>query len=180
MNKYLISLLLAIFASQAPAAQAQKWGAPLSEVTSCVKKASSAFGVSEVVIWTLLDVESGTLGKVSMNTNKTVDIGPMQINSIHLPRLAKMGITEHQLKNTLCTNINVGAWIYASEYASTRDVAKAIARYHSRTPKFQSRYLGLAINALNRRIAQQNPNNGQVAMPVNKPLGTMQTIGAPR
>lgn len=154
-------------------AGAPKWGAPEGEVRACVEKAAQAFEVEPIVIWTLLDVESGTVGKVSRNTNGTVDIGPMQINSIHLPRLEKLGVTLEQLRDNLCTNINVGTWIFKQEYARTKNVAQAVASYHSRTPRHQARYLGLAVAALERRIARAQAEEAvtqPAPPPPSKPL----------
>ena len=120
---------------------------------ACIQRAVEGFGVPELPIWILLDVERGTLGKVSGNTNGSYDIGPMQINSTWLPRLAKLGVTEDQLLNDLCTNIFVGAWVFAHEYKRFKgDVGKAMAHYHSPTPKHQQRYLGLVQGAIKRRL----------------------------
>jgi soluble lytic murein transglycosylase-like protein len=150
-------------------AAAPKWGAPEPEVRACVERAAEAFEVESIVIWTLLDVESGTVGKVSRNTNGTVDIGPMQINSIHLPRLEKLGVTLEQLRDNLCTNINVGTWIFKQEYARTKNIAQAVASYHSRTPRHQARYLGLAVAALERRIARAKAEEAATPPPLPPP-----------
>lgn len=153
------SIVLAALLALVPLAgeaRVPRWGAPQEKVEECVNDAAEAFGIEPIVLWTLLDVESGTVGRTSRNTNGTEDIGPMQINTIHLPHLAQYGIDYSTLRDNLCININVGAYIFTREYAQTKNVAMAIARYHSRTPRHQQRYLGLAIAALDRRIAQSS------------------------
>lgn len=120
----------------------------------CVTHAARTFGVPELPIWVILDVEGGTVGKVSQNTNRTYDIGPMQINSIWLKHIAPFGITESQVKNNLCMNIYVGTWIFTKELERHKTLAKALAYYHSPTPKHQHRYLGLIQKAIDRRLAK--------------------------
>lgn len=122
-------------------------------VRHCVQHAAQVFGIHQLPLYLILDVEGGTLGKVSANTNGTYDIGPAQINSWWLPTLAKAGISEDALRNDLCTNVLASGWIYAQALRQTGNMAKAIALYHSPTPKHQYRYLGMIDSAINRRLA---------------------------
>lgn len=151
MKSKLIATVLALSASlQAPAATL-----PSDDpaTAACIQTAVQSFQIPELPLWIILDVERGTLGKVSGNTNGSYDIGPMQINSTWLPRLAKLGVTEDRLLNDLCTNIYVGAWVFTHEYRRFNgDVGKAIAHYHSPTPRHQQRYLGLIQGAIQRRL----------------------------
>lgn len=118
----------------------------------CVERVAKAFRVSPVPLYLILDVEGGKVGGISSNTNGTVDIGPMQINSWWLPKLARFGISRAQLRDNLCTNILAGAWIYAKARASTGTMIQAIARYHSPTPRYQRRYLARIKKAIDRRL----------------------------
>lgn len=138
------------------------------ETARCIAVAAERFGVSEMALWLILDVERGTVGRVSQNTNGTVDIGPMQINSwwTEPQRLGRFGITYNDILYDRCLNIYVGTWIFAQEYERERDIVRAIARYHSPTPEHQHRYLGLIQQAIQRRArrvqrestAAQRPN----------------------
>ncbi|MGH8159368.1 MAG: lytic transglycosylase domain-containing protein [Rhodanobacter sp.] len=84
--------------------------------------------------------EGGTEGHVSRNANGSIDIGPMQINSVHLPLLASYGITYNALLNDTCQNIVVGAWILHSEIKAAPTLWAAIGNYNSRTPTYNRRY----------------------------------------
>jgi len=122
---------------------------------ACIREAAQRFQVPELALWVLLDVEAGKLGQVSTNTNGTYDIGPLPVNSWWLPKLAQFGITEDMVKNNLCINIGVGAWILAKELDRHKDIPRAIAYYHSPTPRHQRRYLGLVVGAIDRRLASR-------------------------
>lgn len=155
MLKTLLIAAAITTASLAPnTADAARLSTDSDDRARCVTHAAQTFGVPELPIWVILDVEGGTVGKVSQNTNNTYDIGPMQINSIWLKHIAPFGITERQVKNDLCMNIYVGTWIFTKELERHKTLAKALAYYHSPTPKHQHRYLGLIQKAINRRLAK--------------------------
>lgn len=71
------------------------------------------------------------------NKNGTVDIGLMQINESWLPVLAKYGVTRRDLIEKPCTNIQVGAWILATEVSRTGYTWYSIGAYNAGpiTPK---------------------------------------------
>lgn len=157
MRRCLIQMAAAaalLVAAGAASAQSVRLRSDPEPTARCITQAAQAFGVSELPLWVILDVERGSLGRVSMNSNGTYDIGPMQINSIWLKRLAKYGVTEDGIKNNLCMNIHVATWIFTKELREHGTLVKAIANYHSPTPKYQIRYLGLIQRALDRRIRQ--------------------------
>lgn len=65
------------------------------------------------MIYSIAKVESGgNPMAINKNRNGTYDIGIMQINTVHLPTLAKYGISKNDLWNPE-TNIHVGAWVLA-------------------------------------------------------------------
>lgn len=123
-------------------------------VVQCVTQAAASFGVEPTPMYLILDVERGTLGKVSMNKNGTYDMGPAQINSAWLPKLSRYGISEHAVTSDLCTNVRVAMWIYATELKRHGgDIIKAIKHYHSPTPVHQQRYIGLIARRSSERTA---------------------------
>jgi hypothetical protein len=123
-------------------------------VLACIREAARDFKLSELTLRVLYKMEGGTLGKVSQNTNGTVDIGPMQINSSWLRTLAPAGISLEALRDDACTNVYVAAWIYQQELKRAGgDDVMAIARYHSPTPRFQARYLRRVSSILDAMVA---------------------------
>lgn len=78
----------------------------------CFAEAAQEFGVDAVILNSIALVES-KMRVDAINTNKdgTQDIGLMQINSSHLPRLKRSGITKKLLLNDPCVNVMVGAAI---------------------------------------------------------------------
>jgi len=68
------------------------------------------------------------------NRNGTSDIGIMQINSIHLPRLQRMGITPEKLWHP-CVNAAVGAMILR-EFVDRHGMNwSAVAAYNTGNPR---------------------------------------------
>ncbi|VVD84954.1 invasion protein IagB [Pandoraea morbifera] len=80
----------------------------------CWDVAANRYRLDPLLLYAIAQVESNLdLAAHNVNRNGTRDIGLMQINSIHLPRLAKYGVTERRLREDACTSIITGAWILA-------------------------------------------------------------------
>jgi len=80
----------------------------------CWVSAGQQHAIEPELLQAIAEVESGQLSD-AMNYNKdgTRDIGLMQINSRHLPRLGAQGITEQRLLNEPCLSVEVGASVLA-------------------------------------------------------------------
>lgn len=144
------ALLLAALAAGAlvaAPARASVSDGTVSAVTACIQAAAALHRVPPGVIAVLLSVEGGSIGRVSANTNDTVDIGPMQINQIHLPTIARRWNTtpaaaREALFNNFCANVEAGAWILRREIdGAGGDFWEGVGRYHSRTETYKTRYL---------------------------------------
>lgn len=85
----------------------------------CWQEASERYAVPIDLLYAVARVETGNRGNIvsKRNANGTYDIGLMQINSMHLPRLKRMGITQQMLLQDPCLNLNVGASIMAESIA---------------------------------------------------------------
>nr|WP_309578237.1 type III secretion system invasion protein IagB [Scandinavium hiltneri] len=79
---------------------------------NCWSKAGEDHHVDPWLLLAIAQVESGmNPNAINKNNDGTHDIGLMQINSIHLPTLARRGITQKRLVNEPCVSIMVGASI---------------------------------------------------------------------
>lgn len=113
----------------------------------CILAAAAAHRVPPAVLVILLNVEGGQLGRVSGNTNATVDIGPMQVNEIWLPELARHWRTSipqafTALRDDFCFNVEAGAWILRRGLDGARgDFWEGVGTYHSRSPGHKTTYL---------------------------------------
>ena len=120
---------------------------PGRQIAACIEAAASTWHISPVVIVILLHVEGGALGAVHSNTNGTVDIGPMQINQIWLPTLARhwrltVPQTYADLENDFCANVVAGTWIlHKAIKAAHGHLWRGVAYYHSHTRVFEGEYL---------------------------------------
>ncbi|AUG09339.1 transglycosylase SLT domain-containing protein [Pseudomonas sp. S09G 359] len=81
----------------------------------CWVETASRYNIEPELLQAIAAVESGYRMDAinAANRNGTRDIGLMQINSIHLPRLLKQGITEERLLSEPCLSVEVGASILA-------------------------------------------------------------------
>jgi hypothetical protein len=111
----------------------------------CVVSASNQYKVHPALLLSIMNVEGGAVGAASSNSNKTYDLGPMQINTVHLPKLIQFGISAEKLKNNGCLNVHIGAYLLKkqevdmSNTVNKSSIWRAVANYHSKTQN-----LGLA------------------------------------
>ena len=82
---------------------------------SCWDEVASRYDIEPELLQAIAAVESGyrTEAMNHSNTDGSRDIGLMQINSMHLPRLLKLGITEDRLLSEPCLSVEVAASILA-------------------------------------------------------------------
>ncbi|TKK37740.1 invasion protein IagB [Pseudomonas fluorescens] len=91
---------------------AQAWVGAAS--ASCWREVGEKYAIEPELLYAIAQVESGLDPQaVNHNANGSKDVGLMQINSIHLPRLKGKGITEQRLRDEPCLAVDVGASILA-------------------------------------------------------------------
>jgi hypothetical protein len=147
MRKSLLGSAVAltlIAAIQAHAGETDPRGAA---VAACVTEAARLHRLPPSLLVILLQVEGGTLGRISHNANGTVDIGPMQVNQIWLPKLAAHwnappAATYLALRDSFCANVEGGAWILRQALDEAHgDLWDGVGRYHSHDPAHKTAYL---------------------------------------
>lgn len=106
----------------------------------CAAPAAQHYGLDLRLVRAVLSQENGPDGRYMPNTDGSVDIGPMQINSIHLPELRPYGITAAKLLSDSCLNVYIGAWMLRREIDRAGDVWVGVGNYHSHTPSLHMKY----------------------------------------
>lgn len=81
-------------------------------LSTCWNLAEYTYGIDANLLKAIAHAESGmNSAAMNRNTNGTYDIGLMQINSTHLPRLKGIGVTEEMLIVNPCISLLTGASI---------------------------------------------------------------------
>lgn len=114
-------------------------------IAACMMLASQHYSIPPALLVGIYKAEGGKIGQEVSNTNGSYDLGPMQINTIWIPDLAKKwGVSEatayKQVRDDACTNVGVAAWILRNHITETQSLSQAIAHYHSRTPQYGEKY----------------------------------------
>lgn len=123
-------------------------------LAACIFLAAQTYGIPPAVLLGIYQIESGKVGQeVGPNNNGSYDLGPMQINTLWVPDLASQwGVSKSTARRWLrddpCTNVGVSAWILRTHLDETNDLSKAIAYYHSRTPKIGDGYKHKVISSM--------------------------------
>lgn len=123
---------------------------------ACLLMAAQTYQVPPAALIGIYHVEGGKVGQQVGNTNGSQDLGPMQINTIWLPELAKRwGVSREHAKKWVrddpCTNVGVAAWILKGHLNETKNLARAIANYHSKTPSYGRVYRNKVIAQLDQK-----------------------------
>ncbi len=126
-------------------------------IARCIKHASLGRGWLEKTLWGLRDQEAGWIGAEVPNKNGSHDLGPLQINSWWVPKIATMTgkpmrSVRYWLQYDPCFGAEAARWIFLSALEATGDYWTAIGVYHSPTGWRQRRYSSAVAVHLVRRF----------------------------
>ena len=106
----------------------------------CFMKAAVYQGVNPSILRAIAWYESkGDASVVNRNANGSIDVGQLQINSIHFGDLAKEGVP-HRALTDACVNIFVASWLLKQKMVKYGNTWRAVGAYHSESPKLRDAY----------------------------------------
>ncbi len=113
---------------------------------ACMAVVAQAYGLPPRVLPAIQAVEGGAPGLVHHNTDGSDDLGPMQVNTLWLPvlaRTAELPVEEvrERLLTRPCFNVAAAGLILRGYLDETRgNLLRAVGNYHSHTPVLNLRY----------------------------------------
>ncbi|WP_345814991.1 lytic transglycosylase domain-containing protein [Paraburkholderia sp. PREW-6R] len=106
----------------------------------CFNEAAAYQGVNPWVLRALAWYESkGDAAAIHQNANGSIDVGQLQINSVHFGDLARQGVPHNALIDP-CVNVYVAAWLLKQKMVKHGNTWRAIGAYHSETPRARDAY----------------------------------------
>ena len=153
-----VAAALACALAYSPAVASAKGSAAAEgEIGRCIRQAARGRAWLEKTLWGLRRQEAGWLGAEVANTNGTHDLGPLQINSWWVPRIARLvdrpeQQVRHWLRYDACFNAEAARWIFLSGLQATGDYWRAVGVYHSPTGWRQRAYAAKVATHMRRQF----------------------------
>lgn len=142
---YIFVPVLALALSTTSRARPQTRSYDERRIGACIRESARGRAWLERTLWALRDTEGGWVGAAVRNGNGSHDLGPMQVNSWWVPKLAKMLNRRDEqvslwLRSDPCFNVEAARWIFLSSIAQTGDFWTAVGLYHSRNIVLRTTY----------------------------------------
>lgn len=133
---------------------------PVAAQEPCFDHAGRTYRIDPLLLKAIAEVESAAKPRaLNRNRDGSEDIGLMQINSAHLPRLNAASITRESLLNDPCLSVMVAADILSGFIARFGYTWRAVGAYNagngSRRDPLRERY-ALRVARVYRRLAAVN------------------------
>lgn len=126
-----------------------------------IMDAAKAHGVPLVPLLGILATENGRLGEALSNSNGTWDLGPFQVNTIHLNDLSEIGYTPEAIMADGRINALAAAWLLKQEILRAGSLWHGVGHYHSHTPFRKYGYIRKVQNNIKRL-----KRNGLKSLPI--------------
>ncbi|MHA0902034.1 lytic transglycosylase domain-containing protein [Enterobacter ludwigii] len=123
----------------------------ITSASSCLSNAATRWNVPEIILEAIISQESSWQANArNSNKNGSNDYGLMQINSVNVDTLMKVGIINHeQMLMQPCPNIHAGAWLLSQKFKKYGYSWRAVGAYHSETPHLRDKYANAIIKIVN-------------------------------
>jgi len=126
-------------------------------IGDCIARAAKGRIWLERTLWGLRDQEGGWVGAEIVNTDGSHDLGPLQVNSWWIPRIAGAtkrppALVRSWLQHDACFNVDAARWIFLSGLASTRSYWRAVGAFHSPKAWRQWRYASRVAKHIKQRF----------------------------
>lgn len=156
-------------------------GMPL-EALACWNEVAQRHGVPTDLLYAVAKVESGlnpkAVNRSHIQRTGSIDIGLMQINSRHLPKLAKRGITESNLFEP-CTNLDIGAGLLAELFARRGQSWDSVGAYNAACTELKGDDCAKARARYAWKVYRQLPKNSRSARSSHAPTPYRQAAATP-
>ena len=151
------------------------WGMSACALAApCWDTAAQRHGIAPELLYAVARTESNldaaAVNRSHLQRTGSYDIGLMQINSRHLPQLARHGIQEVDLHDA-CVNLQVGAWLLADLFARHGVSWDSVGAYNAACSQLQGDDCRRARASYAWKVYQRLPTTkagsaAQVARPV--------------
>ncbi|MEY2152274.1 lytic transglycosylase domain-containing protein [Rhodanobacter sp. 115] len=135
---------------------------PSHRYDACFASVGRYYGVNPFLLKAIAEKESRLNSRaIHRNSDGSVDVGLMQIDSFWFPRLASVGIAPSMLLTKPCLNVAVGAKILKGNLVQYGVTWTAIGAYNAKTPWKRKLYAaGVARNLVAELEAAQHAPAG--------------------
>lgn len=113
----------------------------------CLYEESHRQQIDPILLLAVMRTESGKPGQFVSNRNATFDLGPMQINTIWVPKIASLtNMSEEFVQKSLinhgCSNLAAGAWILRTAINNAKgNIWLGVGLYHSKNSAKSGKYI---------------------------------------